>query len=538
MKEAFSDRPTTVADYLAILRRRKWIVLLPPIWAAVVAYVLSAGQSPVYRATSQVLLNSQTVVSSVTGVDPAAGDPARFLTTQAQIARSFALAKRVAGASGVPGMTAEQVLGESSVRPSEDSDVVFIDVEDEDPDAAVNVANAYAREFTHFTTQRATAKIDEAILKLQEKIDALEAQGQSDSAGYAILVQDQARLSTAGRLMADIASVLQVADGAGKIRPRPERNATLGFLFGAVLGIALALLAEALDRRVRNEHEIEEALGLPLLARVAKPSRKLQKSDDLVMLKEPASAHGETFRKLRTSIEFVNPNGAARTIMVTSAVEQEGKSTTIANLAVALARGHRRIALVDLDLRRPYLSRLFHVSARPGITDVAVGQAELADAIRPIGLAAAMSDLAARNGRKPANPSNGRSNVDGLLHLLPAGTIPPSAGELLQDERLLAVVDDLATQFDLVLIDAPPLLAFGDVMTLSTHVDAIFAITRLGKVQRPILHEFARQLQNTQSTLLGYVLTGVEQSDSYRYMYEGYGYDVQKATKVKDQERV
>lgn len=537
MKEAFSNRPTTVADYLAILRRRKWIVLLPPFWAALVAYLLSAGQAPAYRATSQVLLDSQTIVTDVTGVG-GPGDPERFLTTQASIARSPALARRVAAASGVPGMTAGQVLGGSSVTPSADSDVLFISVENERNGAAARLANVYAREFTQFTKDRATASIDEAIEQLQAKIDALEAQGQADSAGYAILVQDQARLQTAGRLKADMASVLQEADGAEKIRPRPQRNAILGFLFGGVLGVALALLAEALDRRVRNEHEIEEALGLPLLARVSKPSRQLQKSDGLVMLREPASAHGETFRKLRTSIEFVNPNGAARTIMVTSAVEQEGKSTTIANLAVALARGNRRIALVDLDLRRPYLNRLFHVGGRPGITDVAVGQAKLDDAIRPIGLTAVASDLAARNGHKTVNPSNGRSTVDGLLHLLPAGTIPPSAGELIQDGRLLAVIDELATQFDFVLIDAPPLLAFGDAMTLSTHVDAIFAITRIGKVQRPILHEFARQLQNTQSILLGYVLTGVEQSDSYRYMYEGYGYDVQRTTDVRDQERV
>ena len=536
MGEAFSNRPTTVADYLAILRRRKWIVLLPPIWAAVVAYLLSTGQSPVYRATSEVLIDRSLI--GISGGDVTQGDVQRYLTTQARIARSPDLAKRVAAASGVANMTPGRVLGESSVAAAGDSDVLFFSVEDEDPGAAARVANAYATEFTGFTKERNTEAIDEALEKLTAQITALENRGQSSSAAYALLLQEQVQLSTVGRRSADIASVLQPADGAGKIRPRPQRNAMLGFLFGAVLGIALALLAEALDRRVRNEHEIEEALGLPLLARVAKPARKLQKSDDLVMLREPASPHGETFRKLRTSIEFVNPNGAARTIMVTSAVEQEGKSTTIANLAVALARGNRRIALVDLDLRRPYLSRLFHVGGRPGITDVAVGQAELADAIRPIGLAAVTSDLAARNGRKPANPSNGRSNVDGLLHLLPAGTIPPSAGELIQDGRLLAVIDELAAQFDFVLIDAPPLLAFGDAMTLSTHVDAIFAITRLGRVKRPILHEFARQLKNTQSTLLGFVLTGVEQSDSYRYMYEGYGYDVQKATNVKEQERV
>jgi Mrp family chromosome partitioning ATPase len=98
------------------------------------------------------------------------------------------------------------------------------------------------------------------------------------------------------------------------------------------------------------------------------------------------------------------------------------------------------------------------------------------------------------------------------------------------------VLDDLATRFDLVLIDAPPLLAFGDTMMLSSHVDGIFAITRMGRVQRPILHEFGRQLKNCQARLLGYVLTGVEHSESYRYMYEAYEYYTHKAP--SDRERV
>jgi polysaccharide biosynthesis transport protein len=316
--------------------------------------------------------------------------------------------------------------------------------------------------------------------------------------------------------------VLQNAEGAAKIRPRPKRDALLGFLFGGVVGLVLAFLAEALDRRVRSEHEIDEALALPLLARIPQPPRGLQKTNDLVMLRESSGAQAETFRKLRTSIEFVNPDGALKTIMVTSAVEQEGKSTTIANLAVALASSSRRVVVVDLDLRRPYLSRLFHVGGRPGITDVAVKRATLAEALRPIGLAKGIQEQASLNGR--GETSNGRAPSEGLLQLLPAGTIPPSAGDLLQDQRLLDVLDDLAGRFDLVLIDAPPLLAFGDTLTLSSHVDAIFAITRLGRVQRPILHEFARQLQSCQAKLLGYVLTGVEHSESYRYMYEAYEY--------------
>jgi succinoglycan biosynthesis transport protein ExoP len=521
MTEAFSDRPKTVADYLAILKRRKWIVLVPPIVAGLVAFLLSTGQSPLYHANAEVLVNRASVVTAVTGVDPSGGDPVRFLQTQANIARSPELAVRVANQSGVPGMTGGRVLDESSVTPSSDSDVLSIDVEDRDANVAARLANTYASEFAEFTKERATSSIDTALADLRAQLKALADRNQTGSALYAQLLSDQSRLVTTGRLFAGNTSVLRPAAGAEKVRPRPKRDAILGFLFGGVVGLALAFLAEALDRRVRDEHEIDEALGIPLLARIPQPPRALQKRDSLVMLQEPTGGQAETFRKLRTSFVFVNPDGAARTIMVTSPVEQEGKSTTVANLAIALARGNRRVALVDLDLRRPYLSRLFHVGGRPGITDVALKRAELSDALRPIAVATGVQERASQNG---SGASNGRTASGGLLHLLPAGTIPPMAGEMLQDERLLGVLADLASRFDIVLIDAPPLLAFGDTMTLSTRVDAIFAITRLGRVQRPILHEFARQLQNCQAKLLGYVLTGVEHSESYRYMYEAYEY--------------
>jgi polysaccharide biosynthesis transport protein len=534
MREAFSNRPTTVADYLAILRRRKWIVLVPPVAAAVAAYLLSMGQSPLYRANAQVLVNAPSVVTAITGVDPSAGDPNRFLATQASIARSPELAARVSAASGIPGMTPARVLSESSVTPSTDSDLVSISVEDRDRGAATRLANTYATQFTQFSKERATSYIDEAVKSLQSRIKSLAAHGQAGSPLYATLIQQQGQLATVGKLLAGNASLLQPAEGAEKTRPRPKRNAILGFLFGAVVGLALAFLAEALDRRVRDEHEIDAVLGLPLLARIPAPPRGLQKTNDLVMLREPSGAQAETFRKLRTSIEFVNPDGAARTIMVTSAMEQEGKSTTIANLAVALARGGRRVAVVDLDLRRPYLSRLFHVGGRPGITDVAMKHAALSDALRSIGLATGIQEMASLNGQGASQ--NGRTVSEGMLQLLPAGTLPPSAGEMLQDQRLLGVLDELATRFDVVLIDAPPLLAFGDTMTLSSHVDGIFAITRLSRVQRSILHEFGRQLQSCQAKLLGYVLTGVEHSESYRYMYEAYEYYARGTP--RDKERV
>jgi tyrosine-protein kinase len=535
LTEAFDGRPTSVADYLAILRRRKWIVVIPPVIAAVLAFIVSSTQTPLYRADAQILVDRTSLLSSITQVgDPSLGDPTRFLNTQADIARSPELAARVGAELG---MSAGRVMKETDVTPSADADVLTVAAEDKSSGTAIRLTNTFARQFTVFTRERSTARIDDALVSLRARLKSLAAHGQVGSPEYDQLAQQQSQLEVLGRLLAGNTIVLQPADNAGKVRPRPKRQALLAGLLGLVLGLALAFLAEALDRHVRSEHELDEALGLPILARIPKPSRKLQKANELVMLEDPGGIHAETYRKLRTSFEFVNPDGAARTIMVTSSVAKEGKSTTVANLAVALARANRKVLLVDLDLRAPFLSRLFHVGSRPGITDVALKRAPLDQALRPIALAPLRSGVDHLHAANGTSPTNGSSPLEGLLHLLPAGTIPPSADEMLEDPRLIAVLDKVATEFEVVLIDAPPLLAFGDAMILSGHVDAILAVTRLGRVQRPILHEFARQLRACRAKLLGCVLTGVEHSESYRYMYEGYAYDPRLRERAAIEER-
>jgi Mrp family chromosome partitioning ATPase/capsular polysaccharide biosynthesis protein len=535
LTEAFDGRPTSVADYLAILRRRKWIVAIPPVIAAVLAFVVSSTHSPVYRAEAQILVDRTNLLSTITQVgDPSLGDPTRFLNTQADIARSPELAGRVGAELG---MSAGRVLAETNVTPSADADVLSVAAEDGSSGTAVRLANTFARQFTDFTRDRSTARIDDALVSLRARLKSLAAHGQAGSPEYDQLAQQQSQLEVLGKLLAGNTIVLQRADNAGKVRPRPKRQALLAGLLGLVLGLALAFLAEALDRHVRSEHELDDALDLPLLARIPKPPRKLQKANELVMLKEPGSVQAETFRKLRTSFEFVNPDGGARTIMVTSAVAKEGKSTTVANLAVALARAGRKVLLVDLDLRAPFLSRLFHVGGRPGITDVALKRAPLEQALRPIALVPMRSSVDQLIKENGASPSNGNAPLEGLLHLLPAGSLPPSADEMLEDPRLIAVLDKVAEQFEIVLIDAPPLLAFGDAMILSGHVDALFAVARLGRVQRPILHEFARQLRACRAKPLGYVVTGVEHSESYRYMYEGYAYDPRLRERIVNEQR-
>jgi polysaccharide biosynthesis transport protein len=520
-----TNRPATVADYLAILRRRVWIVIMLPVLTALTAYALSTTQSASYRARAQVRFDVSNAATQIAGIpSPSVGDPT-YLPTQAAIARERGLADRVVAEPDVPAITADRFLAESSATPRTDVNIIDLFVTDPSQADAVALVNAYAREFKSYRTELATATIRKQVQKYARTIRSLRARGNTGAVDA--LLEKMLDLETEGNLLANNAQVSQFAEGATKIRPLPRRNALVGALLGALLGIGVALLAEALDRRVRSEHDIEKALGLPLLGRIPAPGRRLRRANKLVMLAAPQSVHAETFRKLRTSLEFVNVDRGARTIMMTSAGPQEGKSTTIANLAVAFARAGRQVALVDLDLRRPFLHCFFKVSGDHGMTDVVVDRIDLEQALRPVAVPSS-SDLRigrGRNGRRSAavtpSSSNGYANAEGVLHLLPCGTVPPAADEFLESKGISLVLEELSRSFDVVLVDAPPLLAVGDAQTLSAKVDAMVVVTRLG-IHRRQLQELARQLQNCRAAILGFVLTGVSHGDSYSY---GYGYD-------------
>src|SRR6266568_546197 len=257
MTDVLANRPTTVGDYIEILRRRKWIIVGLPVIAGVAAFVFSSTQPSVYQATAQVLVKRSSIVTAITGVqDPTAADPNRYLATQSSVARAPELAARVVAAAGVPGMSAQKLLSELTVTPSSTADLLAVSVSDRNPANAVTLTNTYARELTLYKTDLDTATINEALASLQPRIQSLRIHGATQSTAYATLIQYQGELETIGKLLANNTKVLQPAGAAAKISPRPKRNGILGALLGAVLGIGFAFLAEALDRRMRSEQEI------------------------------------------------------------------------------------------------------------------------------------------------------------------------------------------------------------------------------------------------------------------------------------------
>jgi Mrp family chromosome partitioning ATPase len=490
----------------------------------IAALASSKMQKPLYEGSASVLVNRVTVSSIINNTQPQPVDPTRSFLTQAQIARSTDVVTRAIASSGVSAVTVDSLLRNSSVTADANTYLLHFGVKNRSRAAAEALATSYAKEYTSYRQQLDTQALDRALQNTRAKIAGFLKRGASPTSPLVTNLQTlESDIEATAAAQTSNTQVLNSATPAKKIRPRTKRNVILAGLFGFVLSVGFALLAEALDRRVRSEREIEAILGLPLLAKASKPPRRLRNADQLVMLAKPTSTHAEAFRKLRTKIEFMNLEGRTRTIMVTSAVGLEGKSTTIANLAVALAWAGRRVVLVDLDLRRPLVSRLFRVAPRPGVTDVVLGGVPMADAVRSIAVGASADVYGKRIGSPNGLPANRRSRVEGVLSVLPAGPSPADTGEFVGLNELALLLDDLSERFDFVLVDAPPLLAVGDAMTLSGRVGAIVAVTRLGLVQRPLLHEFARQLETCRAEKLGFVLAGAELEQGYGYPYT-YGY--------------
>jgi Mrp family chromosome partitioning ATPase len=510
-------RESTIRDYARLLLRRKWIVLGCVTLLPTLAVLLAFRQSPLYRASAKVLLKEQNLAATLSGIQDTSVylDPARVAQTQIELAETSKVSARVVKAVGAKGMSANALLGSVSISAEPNADILDFSVTNRDQALAQRLANEYARQYTVLRRQIDTAAINEALSDVLRRIDEARATGR---VGYANSLGSKAdQLRTFQALENKNAVIARPADGASKVQPTPRRYGLVGLALGIVLGIGLAFARDALDTRVRSGEEIAQRLGLPLLARLSEPPRKLQKNDALVMVEDPASVEAEAFRMLRTNIEFANLERGARSIMITSALESEGKSTTVANLAVAAARAGRNVALVDLDLRRPYVDRFFKLQDRPGLTNVVLGHATLDEATAQVPLPAPGSSA-------PPNGGNGHAKLGGVLHVLPSGPIPPEPGEFVGKPVVAEILAELTERYDLVFIDTPPLLHVGDALTLASHVDAMLLVARLPAVRRPILKELQRVLENSPGTKLGFAMAGAHLEDGYGYAYGYYYY--------------
>jgi Mrp family chromosome partitioning ATPase/capsular polysaccharide biosynthesis protein len=522
----FQDDPLSLRGYLRVLREHVVLILLVTLLVGAAAFAFAVREPRRYEASAQVLLTSQDVGAILTNTanPEASGQPDRIAQTQAQLARVPAVLRRTLRAAGVRDLTSDRLLQDSAVTADPTSDLLTFVVKASTSSLAERLATAYAHQFTAYGHALDLAPLTATSQRLTTRLEQLRKAGLAGSS-LAVTLRGRLReVSALTELRSPDATVVRDAGAAQQIQPRPFRGLAIGLPVGLVLGVAIALLARVLDTRVRTTSDLERWLRLPLLGRIPRPPRRFRHG--LVMRHAPTSPYAEALAALRTNVELANRIDGGAVLMATSVTGDpiEGKSTTVANLAIAFARVGHRVVLVDLDLRQPTLAGLFDVDGTPGLTEVLVGQAGLEDALLPLPLDASV----ARRWGKSHDPV-APVELGGSLHLLPAGAASVHAPDLVGSPAVGVLLDRIREYADLVLVDTPPLLRASDAVALSARVDALVFVVRIGHERRGTLGEARRILSRVPAAKLGFIA-----ADSRTRAGETFEQDAERAPALSD----
>lgn len=275
--------------------------------------------------------------------------------------------------------------------------------------------------------------------------------------------------------------------------PNIKLNLLLGLIVGLGLGLGGAIMRSRLDNKIRGEADLRHITDTPVLGGISFDPDASRKP--LLTQTGPQSPRAESFRQLRTNLQFANVAGGAKTVLVTSSVPGEGKSTTATNLAIALAEAGQTVCLVDADLRRPMVNDYLGLDRSAGLTTALVGRADVNDLLQHWG--------------------------DDDLYVLTSGQIPPNPSELLGSKPMKDLIDRLEAVFDSVIIDAPPLLPVTDAAVLSQHVGGVILVVGTQKLRHQDLEKSLSALKMVGSNILGIVLNRLPTRgpDAYSYSY-------------------
>ncbi len=476
-----------------MLWRRKFVVLATIIVSVAVAVALSERSPKKYSSSAQLLFRDPGFAQALFGnnlFSTGQQEPQRTTQTNIDVVTSLNVASEAKNLlrSSEPVFS---LLESISVTPNANADIATIKATRGNPREAAALANAFAEGYILYRrqTDRATVAQAEELVSQSEQT--------ASPAEQTKLGESLRQLGVLRSLQTGDAEIIARAQAnPTPVSPKPKRDAILGLVVGILLGAGLALLVDFLDRRLKTIDDFERVLpDYPVIASVPRVPA------DGAAARRLAGVTGESYRMLREGLRFLDPTGRAKCFLITSADENEGKSTVAVNLASALSAAGRRVILVEADMRRPTVVKALRLGrSSPGLSDMLVSDDRLEDFLVPV------------------------ESVPGLF-VLPSGTVPPNSADLLSGGRMAEVLALAREHADVVVIDTPPLLPVADTRVLLrlSEVDGVILIGRAGVTRRDRLRAATRLLQQSALRVFGIVVTDVRTSSRSEYYH--YDYD-------------
>jgi capsular exopolysaccharide synthesis family protein len=445
-------------DYLRVLRSRWMLIALCALITTALAALLTLQATPQYAASTRLFISTQGSTD-----DAQANQGGQFslqrVASYADLLTGQEIARRVIKDLDLD-ETPKDLSRQISASSKPETVILSVKVTDPDPRRAQKLSDAVARVFVAYVAELETPPgMGEATIKAT--------------------IVDPA------------------AEPTSPVSPQPTRNLALGLIFGLLIGAGAAVLRESLDNTLKSMRQLEELVSAPILGAISYDSAAVD--TPLITSLDNYAPRAEAFRVLRTNLQFIDPDAHHKVFVVTSSLPGEGKTTTAANLALALAEGGEKVVLVEGDLRRPKVAEYLRLESSVGLTTVLIGKLPLEDAIQ----STANEDLA----------------------VLTSGSTPPNPAELLKSSSMATLIAALRETYDIVLIDAPPLLPVTDGALLAAQADGALLVVRHGKTTTDQVTLAVDRLEAVGASPVGVIfnMTPAKGGDGYGYGY-GYGY--------------
>jgi polysaccharide biosynthesis transport protein len=511
MEELPPEGTLNLQEFLASIRRRRWLVLAVTLLVTGLAALYSFTRAPVYTASASVLLRP--VLTNPLDTD--ASDQIS-LPTEIKVATSAAVADIARQLIGFSAPTVPWLLDHVSVAAPEEAQILEIAYSDSDPHMAQSGAQAFADAYLQFKRQQALDSIASHSSTVQDEIEKLDQEMTVLSQRMAALdprtppwqellekrrgirttrVALKNELVTLNTLSVDPGQVIQAAElPTSPTTPRHRVNIAIGLLLGLAAGVVLATASERLRDRVQSRDDLVECLEAPVLGVIPKVSARKMRPARLATIDEPRGLAAESYRTLRTNFLAVKGRPPVKTVLVTSAGRGEGKTTIAATLAAALAQLGKEVVLISGDLRHPRVHALFGMDNDRGLGQVLTGETPLSEALShaPIPFP--------------------------YLRVLPSSPVMgiPDPVDLLQSSRMLDILVQCSAA-DFVLIDSAPILGVADSLVLAEMVDGIVFVVDPQKGNRAAVVQARDQLRQVRGRVLGGVLKGYDpRKDGHR----------------------